>query len=426
MDLQSQHAVSSPQEGVFIPISPTEEPLEVQIVAVGDHLLTSIRNVLSAVPRRAPGPQALARTLGVDKVLASRVLKATRNKDPMSATHSMPGPDPLRRLVRAAARKGAAPELVADASRAIDSFEILIRDRIGDRSLLDAILSAWVPEARREFELRRKQSAFKAISQLKGVQADTMVATVILNPSRDGRHIDVVWINGLISVHRVRPGVGVKLSTRRMTPENAARRPVSLEGKPIEDIDSLELRDFCSDPMPRLQVHRVGEVVHYTLADDGFGPNSAVDIVFAEANISELARYITAEAAAGGRLAYFFAECVTPARILQFDVLVHEDLYPGPDPSLIIYDTSFEGVASVNNRSRDIDRMDMLESIEPLGTGLSRFRSPHVPRYQELMRHAFDKMGFDAARFRGYRCKIDYPVYGSQVAVTFKPETEPG
>jgi hypothetical protein len=425
MDLQDQNAASIPVGGLRMasPASSGEQPLEVQIVAVGDRLLNSLRNVLSAVPRGAPGPQALARTLGVDKVLASRVLKATRNKDPMSATHSMPGPDPLRRLVKAAARKGATPEVVAEATLAIDSFEILIRERIGDRSLLDAILSAWVPEARREFELRRKQSAFKAISQLKGVQADSMLATVLLNPSADGRHIDVVWINGLIGVHRVRPGVRVKLSTRRMTPENAARRPVSLDGKPIEEIDSLELRDFCSDPLPRLRVHRIGEVVHYTLDGDGFGANSAVDLVFAEANISELARFVPAGA---DRLAYFFAECVTPARVLQFDVLVHEDLYPGPDPSLVIYDTSFEGVASVNNRSRDIDRMDMLESIEPLGTGLSRFRSPYVPRYHELMRHAFDKMNFDAARFRGYRCKIDYPVYGSQIAVTFKPQTEPG
>lgn len=423
MDLQESNAVNSPE--VAGPAGREhmggEAPLEVQIVAVGDELLTSLRNVLASIPRVAPGPQALAKALGVDKVLASRVLKATRNKDPMSATHSMPGPDPLRRLVKAAAKRGAAPGAIADASRAIDNFEILIRERIGDRSLLDAILSAWVPEARREFELRRKQSAFKAMSQLKGVQAETLLATVVLHPSADGRHIDVVWVNGLIGVHRVRPGVGVKLSTRRMTPDDAARRPVSLDGKPIENIESLELRDFCSDPMPRLQVHRVGEVVHYTLADDGFGPNSAVDVVFAEANISELKRYVPAEATRKG---YFFAEVVAPARVLQFDALVHEDLYPGPGPMLRIYDTSFEGVANANDPARDIDRLDMLEAIEPLGEGLTRFRSAHVPRYQELVRHVFERMGYEGSGFRGYRCRVDYPVYGSQVVMMFRPEVE--
>lgn len=400
-----------------------EEPLEVQIVAVGDELLTSLRNVLASLPRSAPGPQALARTLGVDKVLASRVLKATRNKDPMSATHSMPGPEPLRRLVKAAAKRGASPDVIAEASRAIDNFEILIRERIGDRSLLDAILSAWVPEARREFELRRKQSAFKAMSQLKGVQTETLLATVILHPSGDGKHIDVVWINGLIGIHRVRPGVGVKLSSRRMAPphDDPARRPVSLDGKPIEDIESLELRDFCTDPMPRLHVQRVGEVVHYTLASDDFGPSSAVDLVFAEANIAELKRYVPRDL---DRKAHFFAEVVTPARLQQFDVLVHEDLYPGPEPTLRIYDTSFEGVANANDPTRDIDILDLLESIEPLGTGPTRFRSAHVPRYQELVRHVFDRMGYEGSQFRGYRCRIDYPVYGSQVVMMFKPEVE--
>lgn len=397
------------------------ESLESQIVAVGGELVVGIRGVIESVQRGGPGPQALARTLGVDKVLASRVLKAMRNQDPMTATHCMPGPDPLRRLVKAAAKRGAAPAVVAEASRAIDNFEILIRERIGDRSLLDAILSAWVPEARREFELRRKQSAFKAISQLKGVQAQTLMATVLLHPSQDGRHIDVVWVNGMIGVHRVRPGVAVKMTTRRMTAGDTDRRPRSLEGRPIDDLESLMLRGFCSDPPPRMRVQRVGDVVHYTLADEGFGPNSAVDVVFAEANIAELIRYVPA---GSGRKGYFFAEVTTPARVLQFDVLVHESLYPGPEPSLRIYDTSFEGVANVNNPSRDIDRLDLLESIEPLGVGSSRFRSGVVPRYAELVRHALESMGWDGAAFRGYRCGIDYPVYGSQVAMVFEPEQE--
>lgn len=396
--------------------------LESQIVAVGDDLLTSMRTVLDSVQRATPGPQALARALGVDKVLASRVLKAMRSKDPMTATHCMPGPDPLRRLVKAAGKRGADPGSLVKATRAIDNFEILIRDRIGDRSLLDAILSSWVPEARREFELRRKQSAFKAMSQLRGVQAESLVAMAVIGPSADGKLLDVVWVNGLAGVHRVRPGVGVKVTTRRMAaPGTPGRQPRSLDGRALEDPEGLMLRGFCSEPTPRMDVRKVGEVVQYTLADDGFGPSAAVDVFFAEANLSELPRYIPRTS---GRKSYFFAEVVTPAKLLQFDVLVHEDVYPGPEPALRIYDTSFEGVASVNDPSRDIDRLDMLESIEPLGMGLSRFRSGVVPRYAELVRHVFTTIGTDGARYRGYRCRIDYPVYGSQVAMVFEPEVE--
>src|SRR5262245_17701987 len=187
------------------PVAAASE-FESSVATVAGQLLRAIERLLDAVPRSAPGPQVLARELRIDKVLASRVLKAVRAEDPTSVAYHMPGPDPLRRLVRAAAKRGVPAAPVAGALQAIDQFETLIRERVGDRSLLDSILSAWVPEARREFELRRKQSAFKAISQLRGVQAHTIVATVLLNPTPGGERIDVVWINGLTGVHRVRPG----------------------------------------------------------------------------------------------------------------------------------------------------------------------------------------------------------------------------
>ncbi len=46
--------------------------------------------------------------------------------------------------------------------------ETLIREEAGDRGALNAIIHAWLPQARRAFELRRRQSAFKARSELRG------------------------------------------------------------------------------------------------------------------------------------------------------------------------------------------------------------------------------------------------------------------
>lgn len=395
--------------------------LEAEIGMVGDQLLRSVRSVLDAFSESAPGPQALARHLGLDKVLTSRVLKATRAGDPIAAAHAMPGPEPLRRLVKAAARRGADARVVAEAANAIDRYEILIRDRIGDRSLLDAILSAWMPEARREFELRRKQSVFKALSQLKGVQARTILATAIASPSPDGAHLDVAWVNGLIGLQRLRPGVRIRVSTRRLAPEPDARHPTALDGCPIEQLDSLLLHSYCSQPTPRLRVERVAQTVHYILDEPGFGPDFSADVVLGEVNRAELVRRVPA---GSSRIAYYFAEVVPCAKVLQFDVLVHRDLYPGSDPILRIYDTSFEGVANLNDPARDMDRLDLLESIEPLGRGLPRIRSMDVPRYASLVSSAFESLGLEASQFRGYRCRIDYPLYGSQVAMGFRPESD--
>ncbi|GAA0752819.1 hypothetical protein LRH25_26065 [Ideonella azotifigens] len=37
----------------------------------------------------------------------------------------------------------------------------------------------------------------------------------------------------------------------------------------------------------------------------------------------------------------------------------------------------------------------------------------------ELIRQACEAVGWDAERLRGYRCKVRYPIYGSQIGMAF-------
>lgn len=396
--------------------------LEIRIIQTGERLLAGLGRAVESVPDSRLGPQALARRLGLDKVLASRVLKTVRSGDPLAAIHRAPGPEPLRRVIRALVKAGVDAGVIAEAASAIEEFEQLIRDDVGDRSSLDAIVSAWVPEARKEFELRRKQSAFKALSQLKGTQADTLMASVFLHPTQDGRHLDVVWINGLFGLHRLRPGAGVKFATRLMDSQKGGRAPCTLDGQRVESQAELMLAEFCSSPTPQLDVHQAGDAVLYTLRDNGFGPRSATDVVFAEANRGEVARYAKPGVT---RKTYVFAEVSTPSQVLQFDAFVHEDLFAGSDPSLRIYDTSFEGVADINDPTRNLDQLDLMESIESLGTGVSRCRSADISRYADLLRMVCDKLSWDSRTFRGFRCRIDYPIYGTQVAMAWDQPQAP-
>lgn len=402
-----------------IPATPT---LEVRIARAGADLRETLGAVVEAVPNLPAGPQALAKRIGVDKALASRLLKAVRSPDPMSTIHRIPGPEPLRRALKAMSRQGAPAALVQSATAAVDRFDNLVRVELGDRSSLDALISAWAPEARREFELRRKQAAFRAMSQLRGVEATTLLACVFLHPSPDGEHVDIVWLNGLYGLHRIRPDVAVKFATRRMSVEAGARRPTTLDGLPVDDASSALLGPFCSDPAPALRVRRIGEVVQYTLADEGFGPRSAVDIVFTEVNRAEVRRYNPAGVTRKG---YVFAEVSTPAKALQFDAFIHRDIYPATPPELRLYDTSFEGVADVNDPAREIDQIDTVETLETLSPGLRPQRSRDVPRYSELLALVAERMGWDPAAFRGHRCRIDYPIYGCQAAMLFDRAQKP-
>lgn len=385
----------------------------------GESLLESLGRAIDAIPDPPRGPQALARRLGIDKVLASRVLTALRSADPLFVVHRAPGPEPLRRTLDALAREGVDGGLLEGARAAVDDFEHLIRDEVGDRAALDAIVATWLPEARREFELRRKQAAHKAMGHLRGALVRTIMATVVLAPSEsDPGRLDVVWLNGLFGIIRLRPRAGVKIVTRRFAPDSTQRHPLNLAGQPIEEMRLATLEEFSSRPAPEFEITRAGDAVHYLLGGQAYGPRSAVDLVMAEVNRAEMRRTVPA---GSGRKGYVFAEISTPAETLQFDAFLHRDVYPGSGPSIRVYDTSFEGVADVNNPARDIDMLDVVESVEPLGESIGGARSRDVPRYPELLRYAWERLGWRASDFRGFRCRVEYPIYGSQVAMLFDP-----
>ncbi len=389
--------------------------LESRVAQVGETLAARIADVVAAIPGGPRGPADLARTIGVDKVLASRILKAAGSRDPIAVLHTAPGPEPMRRLLLAAKKSGVPARLILAAREAVDAFDTLVRREAGDRSTLDAMISAWLPEARAEFELRRKQAAFRAMSQLRGVAADVDLATVLLHPSADNEHWDVVWLFGLLGLQRFRPLAPIKLSSRRTGNGDAPRHPETLDGVAVEGLDGLRLNDYCTVPSVNVDVHHVGDVVHYMVADNGFGPQSATDLVFAEVNRAELPRIPVQPE----KRQTVFAEVAIPFKVLMFDALLHEDVFPGVEPELIIYDTAFDGIASANDPARDIDQLDMCESIQPLGWDIAKFRAAEVPRYAELLRHVCSKLNWDGTRFRGYRCRIEYPLYGSQVLMAF-------
>lgn len=409
------HRAADPAE-VAAPPTDSASSVGASLSQVGEELVGAFSDVLAGLPSGAAGPVALSRRTGIDKVLASRVLKAVQARDPLSALHAMPGPAPLRRALKAFAKHGADPTPIKRAAAAIDRFESLLNRQAGGRGSLDTLLSAWVPEARQEFELRRKQSAFRATSQLKGVEARVLMGTVMLHPSPDGQHLDVVWLTGLHGLHRLRPGALVRLATRRVASGQDARHPRGLDGREIDAGSTPVLAQFCSTPCPTLGATRTGDVVHYTLADDRFGAASAVDLVLAEANLAEMERQ---PAPGSGRVPWFFVEVSTPSKVLQFDTLVHEDVYAGLAPSLRLYETAFEGVASPNNAARDVDILNMAETVDGLGSGLSRWRSRDSARYGELVAHAMGTLGWNPASFRGYRSRIEYPIFGTQVTMVF-------
>ncbi len=394
--------------------------LETRIRGVGQELAASLLAVLEELPGGPEaGPAPLAEALGVDKVLTHRVLKAVRGSDPLATAFHAPGPDPMRRFLRRAKSRGVERARVSRAEAAVRQFESLVRDELGNRSALASVLASFLPEARREFEVRRKQSAFRAMSELFGSEAEVALSSVFLHPAADPESIDIVWLMGSLGLRRLRPGVTVKFATKRHgLDEVDPSLPDSLFGEPGSPATDYRLERFCGAAPAPLVIQRTGDALHYVLGESGFGPGSLVDLVLAEVNRAEIPRTVPV---GSGRRGWFYASTTIPSKLMLFDVLVHRDIYPESDPELLLYSSLENGIADVNDITRDIDRLDLIETVEDLGTGLERIGAKSSPRQGELTRYIMEKLGWNPDEFRVWRACVEYPVLGVQVAMAFDP-----
>ena len=387
--------------------------LRAEVEETGAELALTLSAVLGSLPGRPSGPQALADLLGINVVTASRLKRALDRTNPIEVIDGLPGTVPLRRTVEASRKHGVTKQRINAAMRAIDSFEDLIRTHAGHRSNLDAMLLDWLPQGRREFETRRRQSAYKALSELRGVSCDLDLSATIVHPSEEAGHVDLLSIQGSIGIDRIRPDAIVQFGTRRISDTDPDRRkPTNLDGESANDgFHSVRLDEFCTTPAP-IEANRFGEDVQYTLGSTGFGPSSTVDFVIAEVNRAELKVPPLSPIAP-----YFYQIVTTPSKEMVFDLLLHEECYPNFQPQLLVYDTSARGPAHARRPDRDVDLLKVSETVEDLGKSPASRRFQAFPRYVELLDHALTKLGWTPEEFRCYRVRISYPLHGTQVCM---------
>ena len=396
--------------------------VEARIREVGETLRPALLAVLDALPGAPLRPNQLAEALSVNRAVASKVLNATSKRDPLELLHLVPGPEPLRKLVRAARKRAVPSDVLRTAEQAVDAFDRLIRDEAGTRPALDAMLSPGLPGARERFELASKYSVFKGMSQLKGVLAESWLGTAVVWPSADDplKH-DLVWLNGAVAMQRLRPGVTARFGYRYQSPVPGHEQGADAAATPA-GIELLE--QFCTNPPARLEARQAGNTVHYTLPDDLLGPKQVVDMFVVDHHPAAMHRYLRDAERPRNSL---FVEPAMPVGTLVFDVLLHEDAFTGSDPDLVIFDTGYDGIANVNDRARDIDRVDLSESVEYLGHDMRRVDAGEIPGYAAMLAHLGERYAWGPPeRFRGYRSRIRYPVYGWQVSMSFAPTPPPG
>ncbi|MEM9379540.1 MAG: hypothetical protein AAGB93_06265 [Planctomycetota bacterium] len=370
---------------------------------------------VEALPQGA-GPKRAAVHIDMPVPMASRILRAVGERTPLAALQKLPGPDPLRRWIEAAAKKGARRETRRAAVEAVESFERLISEEAGDRAALDARLLRWMPEARRTLELRRRQAVFRGLSELEGRWCELELTTILLHPSADGGRVDLCCVQARTGMRALRPGLATKFTTERITPEEHVRDLSSVDGIDMEGAASaVRLDRFTQGDPANVEIVRDGDRVQYLLGMPDSSQGSIADFVIAELNRGEFER--TDEPLEKGS---FFSHVIQNAcRFGSIDVLMHEDLVPEPEPLLFLYRNHGTTAAQPGDPLREVDRLEPLDEIERRTSALRDLRLGPLPRYGEMIGYVATRLGWDLSNATLFRAQLEYPVPGTQISIGF-------
>ena len=385
----------------------------------GDALRSSIESLLAELARRGMRDQrAMQGALKLSQSAISRIISSVRSGDSLATLSSIPGPEALRQMVKGASTAGVDADCVQKVEDAVADLERFLDSEIGDRGTLEAVLSDWVHESRGTFELRHKAAAFKAMSALRGVRADMVLSGAIIHPSASSTEVyDTIAIDALLGCRRVRPSGMLRLFGSHPEPEGSRFTVTNLGGKPIAAMPDMLVPAFSTIPVDSIRTTHHGQFFETTVSELplGKGLEPGEDLVCAQM-YRGLHR---ARRGDGPPTSGIGGWAEPPSEYFLVDALLHEDVWPDAKPETIVYDTVVRGMAHPDDQARQGDRLDLIESVQSLGVGPEAFRIPEFARYPELVRSLCATLGWDAGKLRGYRCKVRYPIYGSQINLAF-------
>lgn len=390
------------------------DSLQTRIDALGRELSVAFQRLFDAIPGAPHRPTALAHRTGLSRVTISRLLNAIARPAPNEVLEQVPGPESLRALARAASGLGVADPLIEEANRVIDSFAGLIRRDFGTRSAFNAAITPQHPELKTRFAHASRYQVYMGMRQILGVEADTWLTCMFFAPGQaDPNALAVTTIHGALGMRRLRPDANVYFTFGPPGQAAGANPPIA----PI----SIDLREFCAnDPAPLDTRVTAGQVVH-RLTHDRLGRLATVDMLGVSHNAKGSRRYATPERPRGGVVVF----PDVPVKMMIVDALIHDDVFPGSHPELIVYNPGAHGPANPCDPSRDIDRVEVVEQIEALEKSADRFNVAEVPNYAPMVDRVCREIGVPASGFRVFRLRMAYPVHGFQFVMAFDAPVKP-
>lgn len=408
-------------------VQPQHEDLDVERAAleVLKWLQRAIRELIQSTPGPKERPKDLKATLGIPYKLAWQIHTLAHAADPVSQAGNVPGPTAIARFAEAAARRGAPADAVASVDNALKRYERLVSTHGGSRSAFDSIISGMSQAGATQADLTSRRAVFNGQSHLLGIHADTHLACYICNQNATNPGlVDVINIRGLIGLRRFRRDVSWVVSTSDQStdkgepPKHGTVEPLA---PPAEASMAGLIPQFCSQPTPVLKrtEHPLG-ITNVEVEPNGVGAQSSISCLLGHVYRGMSPRYRD-ESFHSHRNG---VRVRTPCKVLVLDTLVRSALFQDSSPTAAAY-TDHRVIGATNMIGRECDRLPLRETVTFLGRGREVLGTNDVPQYEQLIRYAMDRTGWDIEEFDVYRLRIEYPAMPSSVVVHFDLPEKP-
>jgi len=393
-----------------------DDDLRERAQALGLQMRAAVGGIFDELAeRRARDQKALQAALRLSQPTISRLLAITRPENPLAVLAAMPGTELVAQLLEGArVARVSAPRRAALAD-AVSNFDEFVQGTLGDRVVYDAMLSEFLPESRAAFESRYRSRAFKLVSLLKGVRADLSISTSIVVPGEGGR-LDLISLDVLRGCRRLKPSGELHYRMGKAL-EAAEIVETNLAGGPAHTLRDLLLPEFSTIDEEQILSTESGlftDTVVTGLPLSKARSASGHDIVMVKVN-----RGVRRTREGKGAVVGSGGLAEPPTEDFVVDFWLHEEVWPNLHPEATIFDTTVRGVADILDPGRRRDRLPCDEPVQFLGRGPGAMALPEWPHYVELLAHACAARRIELATLRGFRLRVRYPMYGSQIQLSF-------
>ena len=381
-----------------------------RIEVTAAELRRTIAPVLEAVAGIHPRPTRISRAIGIDKSLASRLVRAAQATTDLDLMHLIPSPGGLR-IFADSARRLADPVSIENLLTVTEQFEELLDTVPGGRASIDAQISDSSHLALLKREHIAKQASFKSMSFLLGHFCDMVTTTLFLVPSANGRRVDGIEIQRRIGLRRMRPSLPLVLLSIWSDPEDAVDehgidfRTLTGE-RGASNPAAFLLPAFSTQPLPRLDVVKEGEMTALVLAGD---PSLRTPSQLTSAMLIRNGWPVQPDSRVQTVRGYVLH---TPCRQVVRDLFIAESLYPDATPHTPFVLPGPRPSARLlrEDGRRHFSEVDLAQSIEQLPAGPHAYNIPGVVNHSAVVRYVLERAGHSQTRFRGWRVSMTYPM----------------